>query len=165
MPTNDPSYKRAQTILLQTSTNALMARKPAKSLAHLPLDQQYAHRRHRRATPADKPGRSLYMLKGTLNGKQFVKVGRSQDVEARFVQHERSCRAVKWEMVGSWIARHSHKAESLVHIKLQEIGFVKLKRKCSCRVAEHTERFVFPGRRLNNVLNRVETVIQGELNA
>ncbi|KAK1225892.1 hypothetical protein PQX77_003012, partial [Marasmius sp. AFHP31] len=147
-------------------TNALiivMARKPAKLLAHLPFDQQYLHRRRHRATPADKPGSSLYLLIGTINGKSFVKVGQSGNVDARFVQHERRCRAVKWEIVGSWIAKHSHKAESLAHIKLQQLGFLKFKRPCSCN-RNHNERFVFPGRRLYKVLDLAEMVIQGELN-
>ncbi|KAK1234717.1 hypothetical protein PQX77_002076, partial [Marasmius sp. AFHP31] len=88
----------------------VMARKPAKLLAHLSFNQQYLHCCRCQATPADKPDSSLYLLIGTINGKSFVKVGQSGNMDTQFMQHERRCWAVKWEIVGSWITKYSHKA-------------------------------------------------------
>ncbi|KAK1227269.1 hypothetical protein PQX77_009735, partial [Marasmius sp. AFHP31] len=107
---------------------------------------------------SDEAGK-LYVLQGVLNGEVFIKVGRSVDVERRFQEHCRNCRAVTWTEIGSWDVQWCHRAEALTHIRMGDQGFVRFLKKCSC-VKRHRERFERPGMSVKCAIERVIHIIR-----
>ncbi|KAK1215220.1 hypothetical protein PQX77_015113 [Marasmius sp. AFHP31] len=174
-PFNDSTTRRPTTNAKrgQTSVNdkpratnrfhlVLHCRPPSLLPATMPrsrdLNKKYQRRLQQPISRADRPGK-LYAILGWLKGKPFVKVGRSIDFERRFREHQRSCRDVDWERGGVYHAANCHRAEALVHIDLEREGFIRFRGKCSCR-KRHSERFVLPGKKIREALNKATIVIR-----
>ncbi|KAK1231757.1 hypothetical protein PQX77_005105 [Marasmius sp. AFHP31] len=141
--------------LLTAAVASILALPPSKLPA---VDKKYRRRFDRPVSQSDKPGH-LYALEGMLNGKPFIKIGRSVNPGRRFKEHKRSCKAVEWEEAGTYPADRSHRAESLVHIDMKRTGFVKFKEPCSCK-KDHLERFYYPGLDVRKALKRAKKIMR-----